>query len=176
MRNHIFQGLSNLQLEHQEDLPSPYEYVASNYDKELDACYESAAQRSNKDLFSFDISCKDIIVEEETVSYDKPAYHHDEFRLHKYGEGEMKGSDHLLSLHSDLTKVEQSTFNIDISEGKHQQHKKVFPIGFYDPVADYLELMSNIDIKIFLSDDSWFYHPLKLHCCMQGFHLFLGSR
>ena len=29
-----FQGLSNLQLEHQEDIPSPYEYVASNYDKE----------------------------------------------------------------------------------------------------------------------------------------------
>ena len=62
-----FQGLSNLQLEHQEYLPFPYEYVSSNYDKELDACYESAAQKSNKDLFSFDISCKDIIVEEEIV-------------------------------------------------------------------------------------------------------------
>ena len=47
----------------------------------IDACYESAAQKSNKDLFSFDISCKYIIVEEETVSYDKLAYHHDEFRL-----------------------------------------------------------------------------------------------
>ena len=85
-----FQGLSNLHLEHQEDLPSPYEYVASNYDKELDACYESAAQKSNKDLFSFDISCKDIIVEEEIDSCDKPAYHHDEFRL---CEGEQKDSD-----------------------------------------------------------------------------------
>jgi hypothetical protein len=29
-----FQGLYNLQLEHQEDPPSPYEYVVSNYDKE----------------------------------------------------------------------------------------------------------------------------------------------
>ena len=47
----------------------------------IDACYESAAQKSNKDLFSFGISCKDIIVEEEIVSCDKPAYHHDEFRL-----------------------------------------------------------------------------------------------
>ena len=36
-----FQGLSNLQLEHQEDLPSPYEYVVSNYDKELDTCVEA---------------------------------------------------------------------------------------------------------------------------------------
>jgi hypothetical protein len=28
------QGLSNLQLEHQKDLPSPYEYFISNYDEE----------------------------------------------------------------------------------------------------------------------------------------------
>ena len=62
---------------------------------------------------------------------------------------EQEGSDQLLSLHFDPTKVEQSTFNIDISEGKYQQHKKVFPVGFYDPLADYLELMSSIDIKIF---------------------------
>ena len=55
--------------------------MASNYDKELDACYEYAAQNSNKDIFSFDISCRDIIVEEEIVSCDKLAYHHDEFIL-----------------------------------------------------------------------------------------------
>ena len=54
----------------------------------IDACYESVSQKSNKDLFIFDISCKDIIVEEEIVSCDKPAYHHDEFRLCRYGEGE----------------------------------------------------------------------------------------
>ena len=86
----------------------------------IDACYESVAQKSNKDLFSLDISCKDIIVEEEIVSYDKPAYHHGEYRLHKYCEGENKGSDKMLSLHFDPTKFEQSTFNIDISEGKDQ--------------------------------------------------------
>ena len=126
-----------------------------------------------KIFFSFDISCKDIIVEEEIVSCDKPSYHHDEFRLH---EGEQKDLDQLLSFHFYQEKVEQSTFSIDISEGKDQQHKKVFPVGFYDPVADYLELMSSIDIKIILSDDSWFCHPSKLHCCMLGFHLFLGSR
>ena len=53
----------------------------------IDACYESTTQRSNKDLFSFDISCKDIIVEEEIVNCDKPAYHHDEIKLREYGEG-----------------------------------------------------------------------------------------
>ena len=62
----------------------------------IDACYESAAQKSNTDLFSFGISYKDIIVEEEIVSCDKPAYHHDEFRL---CEGEQKNSDQMLSLH-----------------------------------------------------------------------------
>ena len=142
----------------------------------IDACYESAAQRSNKDLFSFDISCKDIIEEEEIASCDKPAYHHDEFGLRKYGEGEQKCSDQLLSLHFDPKKVEQSTFNIDISKEKYQQHKKVFPVGFYDPVANYLELISSIDIKIFFSDDSWFCHRSNLYHCMLGFHLFFRSR
>ena len=47
----------------------------------IDSCYVSIAQNSNKDIFSFGISCKDIIVEEEIISCDKPAYHHDEFRL-----------------------------------------------------------------------------------------------
>ena len=78
----------------------------------IDACYKSAAQKSNTDLFSFGISYKDIIVEEEIVSCDNPAYHHDEFIL---CEGEQKYSDQLLSLHFYQTKVEQSTFNIDIS-------------------------------------------------------------
>ena len=53
----------------------------------IDAYYESTAQKSNKDHFSFGISCKDIIVEEEIFSCDKPSYHHDEFRL---CEGEKK--------------------------------------------------------------------------------------
>ena len=43
---------------------------------------------------------------------------------------EQEGSDQLLSLHFDPTKVEQSTFNIDISEGKDQQHKKYFLLDF----------------------------------------------
>jgi hypothetical protein len=88
----------------------------------IDACYESVAQNSNEDLFK-NISCKDIIVGEEIVSCDKPAYHHDEFKLQRYGEGEQKGSDQQLILHFSPTKVEQSTFNIEISERNQQlQH------------------------------------------------------
>ena len=88
-----FQVRSNLQLEHQEDPPYPYEYVVSNND-----------------------------------------------------------------------------------EGKDQQHKEVFPIVFYDPVANYLELMSNIDIKIFLSEESWFYQLFKTHFYWLCILLFFGSR
>jgi len=58
----------------------------------IDVCYQSIFQKSEEDIFSFDISCKDIIVEEEIVSCDKPAYHHDEIRLQRYGEEERKGS------------------------------------------------------------------------------------
>jgi hypothetical protein len=73
-------------------------------------------QKSEEDIFSFDISCKDIIVEEEIVSCDKPAYHHDEIILHRYGEEEQKGSNQQFNLHFSSTKVEQSTFSIKISE------------------------------------------------------------
>ena len=83
----------------------------------INACYKSSAQKSNTNLFSFGISYKHIIIEEQIISCDKPAYHHDEFRL---CEGEQKDSDQLLSLHFDQTKGEQTTFNIDISEGKDQ--------------------------------------------------------
>ena len=40
-----FQGLSNLWLEHQEDLPSPYEQVASNHDKELGNIFPDLFQK-----------------------------------------------------------------------------------------------------------------------------------
>jgi len=42
----------------------------------IDTCHEYV-----ENLFSFDISCKDIIVGEGIVCCDKPSYHHDEIRL-----------------------------------------------------------------------------------------------
>jgi hypothetical protein len=53
----------------------------------------------------------------KTVSCDRPAYHHDGFKLQRYGDGEQKGSDQQLSLYFPLTEKKQFTFNIDISEG-----------------------------------------------------------
>ena len=53
-----FQGISNLQLEHQEDLPSPYEYVASNYDKEPGNIFPDLFQNLVADTPIFD-QCSD---------------------------------------------------------------------------------------------------------------------
>jgi len=61
-------------------------------------------------------------------------------------------------LYYHLTEEEQSTLSIDISEGSkqqdfifqlEQQHKEVFLCGFDDPIADYLESMSSICVKVF---------------------------
>jgi hypothetical protein len=83
-------------------------------------CYQSVFQKSKEDIFSFDISCKDIIVEEEIVRCDKTTYHHDEIRLQRYGEEEQKGSNQQFNLHLSLRKVLQSTFSIKISESNWQ--------------------------------------------------------
>jgi hypothetical protein len=57
-----------------------------------------------------------------------------------------------------------------------QQHKEVFPYDFDDPIADYLESMSSINVKIFLSEEGWFCHPFKMHFCILGIPLLFGSR
>lgn len=57
-----------------------------------------------------------------------------------------------------------------------QQHGEVFLFDFNDPIADYLEIMSNLNIKIFLSGEGQFCHLFQLHFCMLWFLIFLGSR
>jgi hypothetical protein len=145
----------------------------------IDACRESV-----EDLSSLDISRKDIIIGKEIVCCVKPAYHLDEIRLQRYGAGEQKGSDQLLSLHFSLTKVEQSTFSTEISESNQQlkysqldqQLKEVFFHGFYDPITNYLESMSSINIKTFLSDEGQFCFCYQLYFCMIWLPSFFGLR
>ena len=52
--------------------------------------------------------------------------------------------------HPSQLEVEKSTVNVEITKNSQQQHREVFLYGFYDPVANYLELISSVDIKIFL--------------------------
>ena len=72
------------------------EMIKKDVNAMIDACYESAGQKSNTDLFSFGISYKDIIIEEEIVSCDNSSYRPDEFRLCEWEHNDL---DHLLSLH-----------------------------------------------------------------------------
>ena len=75
-----------------------------------------------------------------------------------------KSPDQQFITHSSQSEVEQSTINMEITESSQQQHfiqleqqhREVFLYGFYDPIDKYLELISSVDIKIFLLDDSWF--------------------
>jgi hypothetical protein len=116
------------------------------------------------------------------VSCNRPAYHSDEFRSQGYDEGEKTSSNQQLIMHVSPTNIKQSTFNIQISKGNKQQHfsqleqqqNEVFLCDFYDPVADYLESMSSIDVKTFLSNESRFCHLFELHFCMLWFTIFFG--
>jgi hypothetical protein len=125
-----------------------------------------------------------LICISNNVNCDRPVYHHDEFKLQRYGEEEQKGSDQQLSLHFPPTKGEQFTFNIDISEGNQHHfnfqlkhcYEEVFLCDIYDPIENYLESMSSIYVKVFLSDESWLYHLFKPLFCWLCIPLFFGSR
>ena len=89
-------------------------------------------------------------------------------------------------MHVSPTNIKNSTFNIQISKGNNQQHfskleqqqNEVFLCDFYDPVVDYLELMRSIEVKTFLSNESWFCHLFELHFFILWFTIFFvyGSK
>jgi hypothetical protein len=53
--------------------------------------------------------------------------------------------------------------------------KEVFFNDFEDPIADYLDSISSINVQILLSDESGLCHLFKLHSCMLWFPIFLGQ-
>ena len=75
-------------------------------------------------------------------------------------------------------------FNVEFCEGKEQQQhsqldqqfKEVFFYDFEDPIADFLDSISNMDVKIFVSVGDYLYHLLKPLFCMIWFPLLFGSR
>jgi len=80
------------------------------------------------------------------------------YSRHEKGDDEQKSPDQQFIMHVSPTKVEQFTVNYEINESNRQQqfsqlehqHEEVFPYDFNDPIANYLEFMNNINIKIFL--------------------------
>jgi len=97
----------------------------------------------------------------------------------------MKSSDHQSILYVSPADLKRSTFSSEFGEGNEeslqhsqleQQLKEVFFYDFEDPIADFLDSISNIDVKIFLSVGDYLYHPLKPLLCMIWLSLWFGSR
>ena len=100
-------------------------------------------------------------------------------------EGEdLKGPDQQSVLYVSPAEIPQPTFNRETNELSQQQfgsqldqqRGEVFHHVFHDPFANYLDSMSSIDPRIFLSKGDYFYHPLKSFFCMIWSSLLLGSR
>ena len=100
-------------------------------------------------------------------------------------EEEKKELDQQYIMHVSLIEVEQFTVDMEIGGSHRQQHvnlqleqllKEVFLDVFNDPIADYLEFMNNINVKIFPLEEGWFCHPFKMHFCILGIPLLFGSR
>jgi len=121
----------------------------------VNASYESVDQNCSEDQEYTSSFLSKI------VSYNRTTYHHDEFKLHKYGKEEQKGVDQKLSLYFSLSEEEPFIFNIYISEGNQhhfnfklkQYHDELFLCDIHDPFADFMKSMSNINIKIFLLNE-----------------------
>ena len=97
---------------------------------------------------------------------------------------ELKGPDQQSILHVSLTRVEQPTFNIEISEGNQQQfvsqldqqQGEVFYHAFHDPMADFLESTNKVNVKISFVDESWFNHLFEPLSYMMWLPLLFESR
>jgi hypothetical protein len=124
----------------------------------------------------------------ESVAYVEGSPHFSDLQIKidcNIYEEELKDLDQQSILYVSLTDLEQPAFNSEISKGSFQhlfnlqldqQSKEVLLCEFDDPFADYLESMSSIDVKFFLSEEDCLYHLLKPLFCMIWFPLLFGSR
>jgi hypothetical protein len=105
----------------------------------------------------------------------------------KYGEEgeELKSPEQQSILHFSPARVEQPTFNNEISKGSFQHHfnlqldqqlEEVLFYDFQDPIADILDSISSIGVKIFLSEGDCLNHLLKPLFCMIWPSLLFSSR
>jgi hypothetical protein len=100
-------------------------------------------------------------------------------------EEEQKELDQLYIMHVSLIEDEQFVVDMEIGGSHQQQHvnlqleqllKEVFHSDFYDPITDFLESMSSINIKTFLSDKEQSCFCYRLYFCMIRIPSFVGSR
>ena len=89
-----------------------------------------------------------------------------------------EGSPHQLSVLQ--TDVIGNSYNTGQKQFNPQQEhqEEAFLYGFHDPIADYLESLKSIEVKLFLSNECWFHCLSKMHFCMPWVVSFVrfGSR
>jgi hypothetical protein len=100
-------------------------------------------------------------------------------------EEEQKELDQLYIMHVSLIEDERFVVDMEIGGSHQQQHvnlqleqllKEVFHSDFYDPITDFLESMSSINIKTFLSDKEQSCLCYRLYFCMIWLPSFVGLR
>ena len=100
-------------------------------------------------------------------------------------EEEQKELDQLYIMHVSLIEDERFVVDMEIGGSHQQQHvnlqleqllKEVFHSDFYDPITDFLESMSGINIKTFLSDKEQSCFCYRLYFCMIWLPSFVGLR
>jgi hypothetical protein len=100
-------------------------------------------------------------------------------------ERQQEGSDQKFSSYFPPAVIKQSIFSSEFCGGNEeqlqhsqlqQQLKQVFFHDFEDPIADLLDYISSVDVKIFLSEGNCLYHLLQLLFCMIWPSLLFGSR
>jgi hypothetical protein len=100
-------------------------------------------------------------------------------------EGQQNGSDQKFSSYFPPAVIKRSLFIIEFCEGNEeqlqhsqleQQFSEVFFHNFEDPIADFLDSISSMNVKIFMSEEDYLYHLLKPFFCMVWYSLLFGSR
>jgi hypothetical protein len=100
-------------------------------------------------------------------------------------EGQQNGSDQKFSSYFPPAEIKRFSFIIEFCEGNEeqlqhsqleQQFKEVFFHNFEDPIEDFLDSISSMNVKIFMSEEDYLYHLLKPFFCMIWYSLLFGSR
>jgi hypothetical protein len=170
------QGLSNLQLEHE------------NHDQEcvdvvVDTSHESLDPNNREDPNPRVESAAHVMSSSHFLNLQEKVDHN----TYEESDGgkELKSPDQQSVLYVFQTDLEQPAFNSEISKDSFQhlfnlqldqQSKEVLLCKFDDPFADYLEPISSMNVKIFMSEEDSLIHLLKPFFCMIWSLLLFGSR
>ena len=176
LQSPYLQGLSNLQLEHENHDP---EWI----DAIVDTSHESLNPNNKEDLNPGFESVAHVMSSSHFLNLQEKV-DHNTYEESDGGE-ELNSPDQQFIVYVSPIDLEQPAFNNVINKGSfqylfnlqlEQQSKEVLFCEFDDPIARYLDSMSSINPKIFLSEGDCLHHLLKPLFCMIWPSLLFGSR